>query len=485
MIMDDLDIISTNIRWQDIVDIVLISYILFRLYIVFRGTNVFRVLIGIVILWFFQKIAFSLGLIVTSWSIQGFTAVAAIIIIVIFRNEIRSVLQATNFAALLWGFPKAGIDTPVDTIVDSVFEMAKRGDGALIVIPGKEDINETVHSGMQWDGLVSKEMITSIFWHENPVHDGAAIVQGNRVVQVGAILPLSRRKDLPSYYGTRHRAAAGLAETTDALVVAVSEERNDIMAAKDAQIHRIKRKVDLTELLNDHLGIHPEQPQYKKKEKMEFAMAAIISLFFIAGIWFSFTRGSDTFITREASLEFSNRAPGMEILDTSEKSVLLDLSGSETLLNNMGAGQIKVTIDLSEGSIGQNTFSITEKNLSLPPGVVLRNVKPSSVDVTLDKLIKKSLPIQVDWVGKLSDELSISNVRIEPKEVLVIGGSLILKDIFTIYTEPVPLDTINKSSRMTVKAVLSQPSLRFDPSSKEVVIIEYTVVKKDQASSND
>jgi len=269
------------------------------------------------------------------------------------------------------------------------------------------------------------------------------------------------------------------------LVVAVSEERNDIMAAKDAQIHRIKRKVDLTELLNDHLGIHPEQPQYKKKEKMEFAMAAIISLFFIAGIWFSFTRGSDTFITREASLEFSNRAPGMEILDTSEKSVLLDLSGSETLLNNMGAGQIKVTIDLSEGSIGQNTFSITEKNLSLPPGVVLRNVKPSSVDVTLDKLIKKSLPIQVDWVGKLSDELSISNVRIEPKEVLVIGGSLILKDIFTIYTEPVPLDTINKSSRMTVKAVLSQPSLRFDPSSKEVVIIEYTVVKKDQASSND
>ena len=483
--MDDLDIISTNIRWQDIVDIVLISYILFRLYIVFRGTNVFRVLIGIVILWFFQKIAFSLGLIVTSWSIQGFTAVAALIIVVIFRNEIRSVLQAKNFGALLWGFPHKGTEAPVDAIVESAFDMAKRGEGALIVIPGKEDIYETVHSGMQWDGLVSKEMITSIFWHDNPVHDGAAIVQGDRVVQVGAILPLSRRKDFPSYYGTRHRAAAGLAESTDALVVAISEERKDIVAAKGGQIHRINRKGDLSELLNNHLGIHPEQPQYKKKEKMELATAAIISLLFIAGIWFSFTRGADTFITREASLEFSNRTPGMEILDTSEKSVLLDLSGSGTLLNNIGAGQIRVTIDLSEGSIGQNIFSITEKNLSLPPGVVLRNVKPASVEVTLDKLIKKSLPVQVDWVGKLSEELSISDVRIEPKEVLVIGGSLILKDIFTIYTEPVPLDTINKSGKMIVKAVLSQPSLRFDSSSKEVVTIEYTVAKKDHASSND
>jgi diadenylate cyclase len=91
--MDYLSLLSSFIRWQDIVDIIFISYILFRLYILFKGTNVFTVLIAILILWFFQKIAFSLGLIVTSWAIQGFTAVAAIIIIVIFRNEIRSVLH--------------------------------------------------------------------------------------------------------------------------------------------------------------------------------------------------------------------------------------------------------------------------------------------------------------------------------------------------------------------------------------------------------
>jgi hypothetical protein len=353
----------------------------------------------------------------------------------------------------------------------------------LIVILGKEDIDETIHSGIEWDGLVSKEMITSIFWHENPVHDGAAVLSGDRIIKVGAILPLSRRKDFPSYYGTRHRAAAGLAETTDALVVAVSEERKDILVAKGTKMRRINRKGDLAELINDHLGVHPELSQYRKKERTEIALAAVVSLLFVAAIWFSFARGVDTLITLEVPLEYSNRNSGIEILDTSENSVFLDLSGSGTLLGNISEGQIKVTIDLSEGTIGRNTFLITEKNLSLPPGVVLRNVRPPSVEVTLDRLIKKMLPVQVDWVGKLPDGLSISDVIINPKEVVIIGGSLILKDISTVYTENISLDSINKSGKMSVRVFLNQPSLKFNSSSEEKVTIEYTVIEKGEVSS--
>ena len=197
-----------TIRWQDVFDILLMSYLLFRLYVLFKGTNVFRVLMGLAGLWFFQKIAVSMGLIVSSSVVQSFTALAPIIIIVIFRNEIRSVLQAKNFRVIFWGVPRYEIETPVDIIAESMFEMAAKGTGAIIVIPGKEDISDSVHSGIRWDGRISKEMILSVFWHENPVHDGAAIVMGNRIVQVGAVLPLSHRKDLPSYYGMRHRAAA-------------------------------------------------------------------------------------------------------------------------------------------------------------------------------------------------------------------------------------------------------------------------------------
>src|SRR4030066_420550 len=95
----------SSIRWQDVVDIIINSYILFRVYVLFQGTNAFRVLVGITSLWILQELAASIGLILTSWAIRGITAAAAIIIIVVFRNEIRSALQVRNLKAFLWGSP--------------------------------------------------------------------------------------------------------------------------------------------------------------------------------------------------------------------------------------------------------------------------------------------------------------------------------------------------------------------------------------------
>ena len=133
--MNKLLFFLSSIRWQDVVDITLNSYILFRLYVLFRGTNTFRVLVGIALLWFFQRIAVFCGLIITSWAIQGITAVAALIIIVVFRNEIRSVLQAKNLKSILWGFSRKTVSTPVEIIVESVYELAQKRIGALIVLP--------------------------------------------------------------------------------------------------------------------------------------------------------------------------------------------------------------------------------------------------------------------------------------------------------------------------------------------------------------
>ena len=112
--MDKILQLMASLHWQDVVDITLNSYILFRFYVLFRGTYVFRVLIGLTMLWFFQQIAVMLGLIVTSWVIQGIVAVSAFIIIVVFRNEIRNVLQARNLKSILRGFsPKPVIFQPL------------------------------------------------------------------------------------------------------------------------------------------------------------------------------------------------------------------------------------------------------------------------------------------------------------------------------------------------------------------------------------
>ena len=469
----------SSIRWQDVLDITLNGYILFRLYVLFRGTNAFRVLMGIALLWFLQRISTSLGLVVTSWFVQGILAVAALIIIVVFRNEIRAVLQAKNLRSIFWGFPRASTQTPVQIIVDSAFELARRRTGALIVLPGNEDLSEAAHSGIRWRGLVSKEMIVSIFWPDNPVHDGAIIIQGDEVTEVGVILPLSHRQDLPSFYGTRHRAAAGLAESTDALAVAVSEERGKITVAKGTEIHSVREKGELSKILEEHIGISSAHKKGLKKERFELGAAALVSLLFITGVWLSFTRGLDTLITLDIPVEYMKRDPGLEIIETSVNTVRLELSGSGALLKSIKPDQVKVQVDLSKGVTGTNSFTITSKDISLPPGVALKSVRPAAVDVTLDVLTKKDLPVQVDWAGKMPPDLILTQAKISPERVQVTGPKRLLDNLSTLYTEKVYVDNIDKSGTASSQIVLSPASLKLASGGKEKVTVDYRVKQRD------
>lgn len=417
-----------------------------------------------------------MGLIVSSWVLQGITAVAAFIIIIIFRNEIRSFLQTKKLWSLLWGLPKKSSETPLKIIGESVFELAESKIGGLIVLPGRENLKEVIHSGIPWGGFVSKEMIKSIFWHDNPVHDGAAIIEGNRVLEVGAILPLSHREDLPSNYGTRHRAAAGLTETTDALVIMVSEESGNVIVSKGTDMHTIKNKDELVQILSKYLGT-PAKGDYPQK-RFDLIIAAIASVIIIGGVWFSFTKGLDTLITLDVPVEYINRDSNKEIVDTSVNTVSLYLSGSSVLLRDIRSEQVKVRIDLNEAVIGRNEFQIKKENIDLPPRVFLKNIKPPVVTVLLDESIKKDLPVQVDWVGKLPEHLILVSLKLTPERIQIIGGKRILKNISTIYTEKVQLDNIDKSGEITLKPALSPASLIISPDSKKSIRAEYIIKER-------
>jgi diadenylate cyclase len=467
--------ILASLRWQDIVDILLISYILFRLYVLFRGTHVLRVLTGIAIIWVFQRIALSLGLILTSWVLQGIMAVAALIIIIVFRNEIRSVLQARNLKAILWGFTDKPFHTPIEIIADSINTLSRRRIGALMVFPAKDDLEELMQKGIRWNGLVSKEMITSIFWPDNPVHDGAAIIQGDRITEVGVILPLSHSNELPPRYGTRHRAALGLAESTDALIVVVSEETGKVVVAKDSEIVEINDNDELIRKLQVHEGISAEDQGVVKKGKLELCLAAFFSVILITIVWFSFSKGLETLITLEIPVEYSTRDPRMEIIDTSATSVSLQLGGSGTLIKSIRPEQVHVRLDLNNAVAGRNTFSITKENVVLPPGIFLKKVAPAVVEATLDITMKKELPVQVDWVGELPENLILSQVRIDPEIIRIIGGSRILGTLSTIYTEKVPLDNLLESGVITLNPVLNPASLKIDSGSKDKITVSYVI----------
>jgi DNA integrity scanning protein DisA with diadenylate cyclase activity len=429
--------------------------------------------VGIAFLWFSQRIAGSLGLIITSWAMQGIIAVAAFIIIVVFRNEIRSVLQAKNLRAILWSFPHRGSHPPVEAVVESAFEMTRKGIGALIVFPGKEDLKEAVQGGISWRGLLSKEMLMSIFWHDN--HDGAAIIEGDQVTEVSAILPLSHRVDLPSNFGTRHRAAAGLAETTDALVIIVSEERGEVSVAKNSKISDMKEKEDLARTLWEHLGTSKKQRGYLRRQRLELAMVSFVSVTFVIGIWFSLTKGLDTVVTLEIPVEYMDRDPKMELFDTSVNSVHLDLRGSVALIKSIRPEQIKVRLDLSQSTVGVNTFSIGEDDITLPPGISLKRVVPSFVEVTLDVPVERELSVQVDWVGKLPENLILLAADLDPERVAVLGGGRILESIQTIYTEKVRVDSLEKPGAINVSLALDNGKLKLAPGTKNLIKLKYLV----------
>jgi YbbR domain-containing protein len=174
-------------------------------------------------------------------------------------------------------------------------------------------------------------------------------------------------------------------------------------------------------------------------------------------------------------VDYTNRKPGTEIFDTSVKSVSLVLSGSGALVKSITPDQVGVRLDLSKSVIGPNSFSITSENISLPPGIILREVTPNEIAVLIDETIKKELPVQIDWAGKLPEQLILVDSVSDPETVEVTGGKRILEKIATVYTEKVLLDNLKGKGELTANLALNPASLTIAPGSKDKVTIQYLI----------
>ncbi len=464
-----------SLLWRDFIDIGINSYIIFRLYVLFRGTNALNVFIGIVFLLIFQQIAVVMGLVVTSWAIQGIGAAAAIIIIVVFRNEIRLVFQAQNLRSLFWGVPGKKVYPPFEIIASSVYEMAQKKIGVLIVFPGKDDLDHLLHNGIPWSGKISKEMLSCIFWKNNPVHDGAIVIQGDYIEQVCVLLPLSNRTDLPLRYGTRHRAAIGLTEKTDAMVIVVSEERGLISFVRKGKIQEVCSIKALVGLLTRYDKKKSIKNTSYYKEKRQLIIASIISVFLVTIVWFNLTRGMETFVSFESPLKLMNLKPGMEIIESSASTIKIQFSGSGALIRSIRPEQIQVKLNLNKVVVGRNTYKILAKNISSPPGIMIKKVVPSEVKIFTDKIERKTIPIQVNWVGKLDKHLLLSNLTMKPIQIGLIGPSLDLDAIHTIYTEPIRLNEIKQSGQYKCKLIIPNRSIKVANKKLKFLVVDVVI----------
>lgn len=226
----------------DIIDIFLVALMLYYLYRVTRGTNAFSIILGVAMLYLMYVVVRALNMELLSGILGQFIGVGIIAVVVIFQPEIRRFLQMIGLQqnqriSRLFGGENSEGDLDVDSLVKACVDMGETKTGALIVLQQTSDLSLMAEGGIAVDAKVSPSLLENLFFKNSPLHDGAIIINRNRVVAARCILP-STQSQVPKSYGTRHRAALGMSEVSDAIILVVSEETGGLSIAQGGVIQR-------------------------------------------------------------------------------------------------------------------------------------------------------------------------------------------------------------------------------------------------------
>ena len=371
-------------EWRRIVDFLVLSG---TFYIVLRWASqarALRIALAIIALYSSVLIARQFDLVITTWILQGAALIAVGLLIIVFQPEVRRALMRLDRKLLTT--PRGGTTGDAARIVaDTAFELAAARVGALFVVLRKDPVDELTQGGTVLGADVSNLLIHAIFEKSSPLHDGAVILEGGRIQGAGAVLPLTQREDIPPEYGTRHRAAMGLAERTDAVVVVVSEERGEVSAMRGRTYLRMESPDELAMLL--------ENPATRPKTSLtawssgllirnwRFKLAAVglASL-----IWSIAVFGPSSTVRQiDVPIEFQNVPRGLDIATQSVTDLEVQLAGRRWLMDSNQTSGLIARFDLRGMKEGRQTLRVLPGALSLPPGINMNWVKPENVVVHL------------------------------------------------------------------------------------------------------
>ncbi|MHA6253166.1 diadenylate cyclase CdaA [Oceanobacillus sp. CAU 1775] len=251
------------------VDIALIWYVLYKLMMLIRGTKAVQLLKGIAVILVIWLISIAFDLQTVRYFTNQFLRWGIIVIIILFQPELRRALEQLGRGSIFSRNTKSKetIEHHVEAIVNSCMYMAKRRIGALISIEKETGIGDYAETGISINGKLTHQLLTNIFTPNTPLHDGAVIIRKGEIVAAACYLPLSESPFISKELGTRHRAAMGVSEVTDALTLIVSEETGAISFTLNGELHRDITKDALTEILTEHLTLTPSSSDKKTKKR--------------------------------------------------------------------------------------------------------------------------------------------------------------------------------------------------------------------------
>ena len=247
----------------DILDILMVAVILYVLFRWIRGSSAMNIFLAIIFLLIVRVIVGSLNMKLMTSLMNTLFDVGLLALIIIFQPEIRHFLIRLGGSSSWWrrtigrlvdGREANVAEKTVEEIVEACRVMGEQKTGALIVIPGQDSLQYIIETGDRLDAMVSRRLILNLFFKNSPLHDGAMIVRGDRIVAARCTLPITSRTDIPASFGMRHKAAIGITEESDATVVVVSEETGRISYVREGKLRVIENTYDLKLLLSPTLG---------------------------------------------------------------------------------------------------------------------------------------------------------------------------------------------------------------------------------------
>lgn len=251
----------------DLIDIVLVAFLLFKLYELIKGTIAIRIFLGVISIYFIWLLVAAMQMTLMSQILRQFINVGVIALIIVFQQEIRRFLIVIGNSGFfrnigakggLWtwlGKTETKLSMNLHALGEAVFSMASQKTGALIVIEKQVNLQPIIDSGRKLNADIGAAIIESVFFKNSPLHDGAVIIRGNKLVAASCMLPLSLKAGLPANYGMRHKAALGVTEDFDAIAITVSEETGEVGIAFRGNITTVANAQKLREQLQKLLSI--------------------------------------------------------------------------------------------------------------------------------------------------------------------------------------------------------------------------------------
>jgi uncharacterized protein (TIGR00159 family) len=431
--------------------------------------------LGVVTLIYFATRFFDLYM--TSWILQELGTVLIILIIVVFQAEIRQALYRFSLLRTFFDPREKEQHSHFQQIAETLFRLAEKRTGALLVFKRGDSLADLMLNGVRLDCEITPQILETIFAGNTPLHDGAVLVREGRIAQASCHLPLSSNSDIPQHYGTRHRAALGLSERTDAIVAVVSEERGEVLLADTGEFLKLGSPAELVAALEQRVSPVREKASLTLRQKLFSNMLPKTALLLVVtAFWALITSRQGQITTVSAPVRLQGVSDQLALVQSFPEEVEVQLKSFSSLTPAPSKLDISANVDLSGVREGQSTVRIKNSDFSLPSGMVVSSVTPSSIKIVTEKKVSKTVPVRVILKGTLAAGMGGYEAVSDPATVEVEGPSGQVSKVESVATEEIDAGRLarNKEYRKNLLPPPKKVTLLYE----EPVVIKFVLSRK-------